>query len=90
MIQYETVKIEKASKENLSDKLVKVLNFYETLDIQRIENLLENLKDNLYLYIEYPYIDSHYRDTYYFYYSTKFRNYERNCVRVHIFFRRCY
>lgn len=85
MIHNETVKIEKASKENLSEKLVKNLNFSETLDIQRINILLENLKDNLFFYIEYPYIDSHYRDTYYFYYSTKFRNYERNCVRIHIF-----
>lgn len=48
MIHNETVKIEKVSKENLSEKLVKDLNFSETLDIQRIDILLENLKDNLF------------------------------------------
>ena len=43
------------------------------------------MKDTLVFYTEFPYIDNHYRDTYYSYYASKFYNYERNCIRIHIF-----
>jgi len=50
-----------------------------------LHNLLEKLRDDIWFLIEYPYIDKHYRDTYYTYYSSKFRKVGRNCIRIHIF-----
>ena len=85
MVQNETVKIQLASKDNLCEILLSSFYFLDSIDLKRIELLLESLKDNLTFYVEYPYVDSHFRDTYYFYYSTKFHNYKRDCARVHIF-----
>ena len=52
---------------------------------QRIGKLLSSLNDNLSYIIEYPYIDSHYRDCYYFYHAAKFEKLPRETIRVHIF-----
>jgi len=54
-------------------------------NFRRINKLLSDLKDPLSFLIEYPYIDKHYRDTYYSFHSSKFANIGKNCIRVHIF-----
>ena len=46
---------------------------------------LNHLKDNLWFYLEYPYVDKVYRDSYYTYFSSKHKDYDRNCVRISIF-----
>jgi len=51
----------------------------------RLENLLKRLKDDVCFVLEYPYVDRHYRDTYYSYYSSKFKKIGRDCIRVHMF-----
>jgi hypothetical protein len=55
------------------------------LNLKRIARLLNELNTNITFIIEYPYVDSHYRDTFYFYHSAKFMEYYRNCVRIHLF-----
>lgn len=83
MRNLENLTISYASK----DSLIECIRgqFDSVFDFARVEKLLSKLKDGLSFYIEAPYIDSHYRDTYYSYYAAKFQNYERNCLRIHIF-----
>lgn len=35
--------------------------------------------------VEYPYIDKHYRDSYYAYHSAKLERLGRDCIRIHLF-----
>ena len=58
--------------------------------IIEIENHLsafldEDLADNLYCLIEYPYVDKLYRDSFYNYFSSKHYPYKRDTIRVSIF-----
>jgi hypothetical protein len=55
------------------------------LSLKLITRLLTELNTNITFVIEYPYVDSHYRDTFYFYHAAKFEGYYRNCIRVHLF-----
>jgi hypothetical protein len=50
-----------------------------------ISKLVEELRDDLYCVIEYPYVDKVYRDSYYHYYSSKHFTYQRDCIRVSVF-----
>jgi hypothetical protein len=52
---------------------------------REINNLIQPLKRQCNFFVEYPYVDKVYRDSYYNYYSSKLRNYERNCIRISIF-----
>ncbi|MCL2211255.1 MAG: hypothetical protein FWB95_04980 [Treponema sp.] len=51
----------------------------------QLNTLLERLKDNIWFITERPYVDKHYRDTYYAFHSSKFYKIGRNCIRVHLF-----
>ncbi len=42
-------------------------------------------KTDINVYYEYPYVDKLYRNTYYNYFSTKHKNYLRDCVRISFF-----
>jgi hypothetical protein len=57
----------------------------ELLIPSQLKGLLERLKDNIWFVIEHPYVDRHYRDTYYTFFSSKFKKIGRNCIRVHLF-----
>ena len=46
---------------------------------------LTKLNDSLYVYIEAPYADKVYRDSYYNYFSTKFGTYSKECIRLSFF-----
>lgn len=79
-----------ANKTDLDLLLKQVLNSQAfcgnvPIDLHRIKELLDTLKDNISFVVEFPYTDSHYRDCYYFYHSAKFENLPRETVRVHIF-----
>ena len=52
---------------------------------KRIVPLISNLKDSLWVWIEHPYVDKVYRDSYYFYYSSKLGNYYKDCIRFSLF-----
>ncbi|MBI4931416.1 MAG: hypothetical protein HY841_11675 [Bacteroidetes bacterium] len=43
------------------------------------------LNPNIHAYVEFPYVDKVYRDSYYTYFSTKRRNYQRECIRIALF-----
>jgi len=57
----------------------------KVIDFKRIQRLLVELEDNISYVFEYPYVDRHYRDTFYFYHSTKHEEFHRNCIRIHLF-----
>lgn len=50
-----------------------------------ITAFLENLKKDLRVFVEYPYVDKVYRDSYYHYFSTKHKEYQRDCIRLSFF-----
>lgn len=52
---------------------------------QEIENFIKNLKDVTFFVIEHPYVDKVYRDSYYYYFSSKLNYYPRDCIKVSIF-----
>jgi hypothetical protein len=56
-----------------------------SLPFKRLERLIGSLKNGLSLLLEYPYVDRYFRDTYYMYFSSKFKTIGRDCIRVHIF-----
>ncbi len=51
----------------------------------KISKYLEPFKDDLFCFIEYPYVDKVYRDSYYNYFSSKHSTYQRDCIRVSLF-----
>lgn len=51
----------------------------------KIKSFLQTLRDELTVVIETDYVDKVYRDSYYTLYSTKLRDYYRNCVRLSFF-----
>lgn len=53
--------------------------------INRISDFLNTLQDDLTILVETEYVDKVYRDSYYTLYSTKLREYYRNCVRISFF-----
>lgn len=59
------------------------------LTLENIKKALNNhllmLKDDILVFIEYPYVDKVYRDSYYNYFSTKHHQYERDCARLTLF-----
>lgn len=86
LIQYSIVDIEDAIdeiktfiKREYSKKHVEV----------EAENLLtryfDDLKEDLSVFIEYPYVDKMYRDSYYTYFSSKHNYYHRDCIRLCFF-----
>ena len=50
-----------------------------------VDNYFQHLRDDLIVLIEYPYVDSVFRDSYYFYFSSKHRVYDRNGIRLSFF-----
>ena len=57
-------------------------NFHITKVANDIRKYLSHLEEGLTIIIEDGYVDKVYRDSYYHYYSTKLRNYHRNCLRL--------
>lgn len=53
--------------------------------IDRIAHFLSTLRGDLTILVETEYVDKAYRDCYYTLYSTKLREYYRNCVRISFF-----
>ena len=43
------------------------------------------LRDDIYFFAETNYVDRVYRDSYYYYYSSKLNSYNRNCMRISVF-----
>ena len=52
---------------------------------ERLEELLGQLRTDLWVLIEFPYTDKLYRDTYYHFYSARHQTFPRECIRVMLF-----
>lgn len=69
----------------------KVIKRYllETSNISKVTSILSDfikrLRDDLYVVIEYSYVDKLYRDSYYYYFSSKRKKYNRNTIRIAFF-----
>src|ERR1700683_841906 len=50
-----------------------------------LADFFDLLKDELYSFVEYPYVDRIYRDSYYSYFSSKHNDYHRDCIRIALF-----
>ena len=74
-------------KENLSKLLTEEFNIPEHLNAydSQIEKHITPLVDDLTIFIESPYVDKVYRDSYYSYFSSKLGSYKRDCIRLSFF-----
>lgn len=50
-----------------------------------LEIFITDIQPNTYVGVEYPYVDKLYRDSHYSYYSSKLKEYQRNCIRLSFF-----
>lgn len=50
-----------------------------------LRSVFDELREDLWVLIEYPYVDKVYRDSYYTYYASKNNEYARDCIRVSLF-----
>src|SRR5882762_6619870 len=73
----------------LSAALEEFLNIEFKFDRGTVRDILApylaSLRPELFVLIEYPYVDKVYRDSFYTYYSSKHTKYERDCVRLTFF-----
>src|SRR5665213_946410 len=65
--------------------LKQIYHFPERQTEMGLKNHLNVLRDDLFVFAEFPYIDKVYRNSYYHYFSTKFKEYSRDCVRLAFF-----
>lgn len=63
----------------------KEFDFPLTETKEKITTFLKSFKPALFTFIEYPYVDKIYRDSYYSFFSSKHKDYLRNCIRVSFF-----
>lgn len=78
------------NKSELISKLQSILKLtefcgQESPRNEQLELFLKRFNDEVWFVIEFPYVDRHHRDTYYSFYSAKFNEIGRNCIRVHLF-----
>ena len=59
------------------------LNVENSINV--FKNYFKHFRDDLFVYIEYPYVDKVYRDSYYNYYASKKDKYYRNTIRISFF-----
>jgi hypothetical protein len=65
-----------------------IFEFPPNITIEKLKQYLSVLKDDLWIFVEYPYVDKVFRDSYYTYFSTKRREQVRDCVRLSFFDRK--
>lgn len=79
------------SEENVNELLIKLINTYPLYfqEPARIKNVITLFRlhesDSVTVIIETDHVDRQYRDSYYSYFSQKYSNFERNCIRL-VFF----
>jgi hypothetical protein len=62
---------------------LKNINLQNSIDV--IRQTLSELKNDLYVYIEHPYVDKVYRDSYYKYFASKKDEFSRDTIRMSFF-----
>lgn len=82
-----TFKITEATQ--ITEELVSLIEDTFGFPKENCRNIVDNyfgyLRDDLTVLVEYPYVDNVFRDSYYFYFSSKHRTYNRNCIRLSFF-----
>ena len=77
------------SKGNYLDFVSKVMeqefNIPQRSVRKQLKSFHEKLINRVVVIFEYPYVDKHYRDSYYFYFSTKHNEIKRNSIRLSFF-----
>jgi hypothetical protein len=51
----------------------------------QIKNIVDKFIDEIIFIVEYPYIEKYYRDTYYYFFSKKHKEHERDSIRISFF-----
>lgn len=62
-----------------------VTNINLQKSIHNLKEYVKELKDDLFVHVEYPYVDKVYRDSYYNYFASKKDDYSRNSIRLSFF-----
>ena len=62
-----------------------VFNIDRERVVEQINPVLNILLDDIVCFIEYPYVDKFYRDSYYNFFSKKHNSYNRNSIRISFF-----
>lgn len=77
---------------NLKKVLEDFLNSYYNISemnilnsLQVFEKYIRHFRDDLFVFVEYPYVDKVYRDSYYNYYASKKDKYHRDSIRLSLF-----
>ncbi len=63
----------------------KISDVNVTNSLEVLKNYIQYFQNDLFIYIEYPYVDKVYRDSYYNYYASKRDRYHRDTIRVSLF-----
>lgn len=83
-----SIKYQITTKSKLPEVVDKAFTDYFNLsdDVAGIvRSFINPLKRQCNFFVEYPYVDKVYRNSYYNFYSSKLRKYRRNCIRISIF-----
>lgn len=72
-------------KISFSKVLKRCFDFESQNAVKRFEDYYNHLTTGLYIAFEYPYVDKLYRDSYYHFYSSKHKEYQRDCMRISFF-----
>jgi len=67
------------------EKRYGIQNINLTNSLKTINDFISELKVDLYVYVEHPYVDKMYRDTYYNYFASKRDDYPRDTIRLSFF-----
>ena len=77
---------------NEEDQLLKdfLLDYDFSRDIRKnlieyVNEFMSSFNDNLKIFVEFPYVDKLYRNSYYHYFSSKLTNISRDCMRLNFF-----
>ncbi len=81
------------SKVELPANLPEILSEFLGLDLKpakyvyqsSLDYRIQRLKDNIFFFIEIPYVDKVYRDSYYHYFSSKLGDYKKDSMRLSLF-----
>lgn len=89
MIRYRFIKKEDVKNIDDKDALIPFINQIYGIDVENIRSqlskILDCIIDDLILFVEYPYVEKYYRDTYYNFYSKKHHDYDRFSFRISFF-----
>ncbi len=72
-------------KHLLPEMLKEFLGIEQNQTMQQVFPVLDLFKEDLIYFIEYPYIEKYYRDSYYNFYSRKHNKCRRNSLRISLF-----